>query len=401
MAGGLVDLVRMDVAKLVESMEQRHPDLFHDVTKAEWDAAVAELDTSIPDLVLTEPERLSVEVMRLAALPASRGGGDGHMVAFPPLGAETPLFALATYVFADGIYVTAGTPPHEDLVGARITAVAGRPIAEVMALLDPLIPRDNAWTPEMHLPSYLIQPEILVGLGILDDVGPAEFTFELPEGSERTEAITLVPSRTLEPYRIFTTFRLPIRAGEPWTAHIDDRFWWSELHDGTTLFAQLNEADSIPTDSQDAFLRAAAKDRVRRVVLDLRHNPGGTTSEIASVFRDSTIDRHGRLFVITSTNTFSAASELAARLDTTTDAIFVGEPTGGAPNFFSPGDWVTLRELPNPISVLVPGTFFESVPGDQRDSIEPDIRVPLTAGDYFDDRDAALAAILREDATRN
>ena len=248
----------------------------------------------------------------------------------------------------------------------------------------------------MHLPSYLIRPEILVGLGVFDDVGPAEFTFELPDGSEHTEEITLVPPRQLEPYRLFTTFRLPVRAGAPWTAQVDDRFWWSELHDGTTLFAQLNEADPVRADSEDTFLRAAAKDSVRRVVLDLRHNPGGTTSEIASVFGDPSIDRHGRLFVITSTNTFSAASELAARLDTTTDAIFVGEPTGGAPNFFSPGDWVTLRRLPSPISVMVPGVFFESVPGDERDSIVPDIRVPLMAADYFDGRDAALEAILRD-----
>ena len=73
---------------LVETMERRHPDLFHDMTRGEWDTAVAELDASIPNLVPDEPERLLVDVMRLAALPASRGGGDGHMVAFPPLGSR-------------------------------------------------------------------------------------------------------------------------------------------------------------------------------------------------------------------------------------------------------------------------------------------------------------------------
>ena len=59
---------------LVETMERRHPNLFHDMTRGEWDAAVAELDASIPNLAPDEPERLLVEVMRLAALPASRGG---------------------------------------------------------------------------------------------------------------------------------------------------------------------------------------------------------------------------------------------------------------------------------------------------------------------------------------
>jgi hypothetical protein len=317
------------------------------------------------------------------------------MVVFPPGSAHLDVLGLATYVFSDGVYVTAALPPHEELAGTRIVAVAGVPIDEVVELIDPILPRDNEWTPEMHLPSYLIRPEVLVGLGIAPKVGPTAITVEGSDGKARTVEIGLVPPSQLESFRVFTTFKLPQRAGADWTARANESFWWKTLHDGRTVFAQQNEVRSVP-ESVLADLRAAAADpRVERVVLDLRHNVGGDYSSLRTTFEDPSIDRPGRLFVITSTNTFSGASALVTELGLGTQMIVVGEPMGGAPNFFAFDTSIALDALPIPLVIPIPTRLEESDPGSQRLTIEPQIQVPLMAADYFDGRDSALEAILK------
>jgi hypothetical protein len=320
------------------------------------------------------------------------------MVVFPPGSAHVQVLGLATYVFSDGIYVTAALPPHQDLAGARIVAVSGVPIDEVRERIDPLLPRDNEWTPEMHLPSYLIRPEVLVGLEIAPEVGPTAITVETPDGQARTVEIGLVPPSEMEEFRVFTTFKLPQRAGADWTGRADEAFWWEALH-GKTIFVQQNVVEPVAGSTLDELRSAATDPRVERVVLDLRHNVGGDYSSLLTTFEDPSINRPGRLFVITSTNTFSAASDLVTKLDLGTQAIMVGEPIGGAPNSYAFDTNVTLDAMPIPLIIPIPTSLVQSDPGSERMTIEPQIPVPLEAADYFDGRDSALEAILRHAAS--
>lgn len=394
-----VEAAQADVRSFVKAIERGHPDLFGQMSEEEWRSAIDRLDALIPQVVHDAPERLMVEVMRLAMLPGLRDGRHGHMVVFTEDAADRPLLGLATYVFADGVYVTSALPPHEGLAGARIVAIAGVPIDEVRKLIDPLLPRDNEWTPEMHLPSYLIRPEVLVGLGITSKVGPTAMTVETQEGQQLTVEIELVPPGDMEQFRVFTTFRLPERAGAEWTNRADDPFWWETLHDGRTIFAQQNVVRSVPESVLVAVRAAASKPRVERVVLDLRHNVGGDYSSLSTTLEDASIDQPDRLFVITSTNTFSGASALVTELDLGTHAVVVGEPMGGAPNFYGFDYTITLDGLPIPLEIPIPTGAEESDPGSQRLTIEPQIRVPLEAADYFDGRDSALEAILQHTGT--
>lgn len=51
---------------------------------------------------------------------------------------------LLTYDFADGQYVIAAAPSHAQLLGARVVAVNGVPIQQVVERIAPIISRDNA-----------------------------------------------------------------------------------------------------------------------------------------------------------------------------------------------------------------------------------------------------------------
>ena len=91
---------------------------------------------------------------------------------------------------------------------------------------------------------------------------------------------------------------------------------------------------------------------VRRLVLDLRQNPGGdntTTGRCSSSVGDFAARHPGELRVLIDRVTFSAAANLATDIERRTDAVFVGEPMGGGLNFWDDVAFVRLDHLPVPM----------------------------------------------------
>ena len=133
-----------------------------------------------------------------------------------------------------------------------------------------------------------------------------------------------------------------------------------------------------------------------RVILDIRGNGGGNNylnqPLVHAIIRRPKLDRTGALFVIIDRGTFSAAVSLASDLERETHPVFVGEPTGGAPNSFGdpahvtlPGSGIVVR-----ISTL---PWNGSDPRDPRAFIAPDLPAMPSSADWIAHRDPALAAI--------
>jgi C-terminal processing protease CtpA/Prc len=141
----------------------------------------------------------------------------------------------------------------------------------------------------------------------------------------------------------------------------------------------------------------AGEPDVRRVVLDIRQNPGGDNHHNPALVRalgDEAIDSPGRLFVLTDRVTFSAASNLATDLEQQTSAIFAGEQMGGGLNFWNDVRWVGLPNYPVPMRVGVSTRYWQlASPDDPRLTIEPELAVPARAADYFAGRDAVLETV--------
>jgi C-terminal processing protease CtpA/Prc len=134
----------------------------------------------------------------------------------------------------------------------------------------------------------------------------------------------------------------------------------------------------------------------RRLILDLRGNGGGNSylnqPLVHALIRHPSLDRPRGLFVIVDRGTFSAAVSLSADLERETHAVFVGEPTGGAPN--SPGDPTSVRLPASGLVARVSTVFWQgSDPRDPRAFIAPDVPAMPTWADWLAYRDPALAAI--------
>jgi hypothetical protein len=163
-----------DVQLAAQHLRDDHPNLFHDLSPARFDAAVSELSAHAESL---NDDQLLVGLMRLGAIAGVR---DGHTGIFPLNPANRRLlhaYPIRMYTFADGTYVV-GQAGGSDLLRARVVAVDGRPLEEVIAAVSPLVPHDNDSTLMLRVTTYLNTPEVLHGLGLVPDLGPVTFTFE-------------------------------------------------------------------------------------------------------------------------------------------------------------------------------------------------------------------------------
>jgi hypothetical protein len=393
---GVAASLRDDLDAMLEARDTIHPDGWHGMARTAW---LAEADAAVSRAAGSSDDERLVELLRLAAMPAW-AGRDGHSGIFPFGGdSGTHLLPLRWWRFTDGLVITAARPPHEDLVGARVEAIEGRPIDEVLALVEPLVPRDNPSNLLAYSTIYLRVAELLAGLGVLDSVGPATFTVTDRDGMRRDVVIDPVPAETDDAWQPGAPHRLP-PTDAPWLRDQDAVLWWEYLAESRTLFVQFNAVRTPPSGVVNEIVERAKAEDVDRVVVDIRHNGGGdntTLHAFEQALRDPAIDQPGRLFVLIGRLTFSAAANFATDLETTTSAVFAGEAMGGSPNLY--GD---VRRVPLPasgLSLFMAARYWErSTPDDPRITIEPTIVAELSSADYFAGRDPVLAAILEASA---
>jgi hypothetical protein len=359
----------------------------HPQAPAGFGAAATDLRTKLPEL---DDDQAIVGFMRLAA---SLGPRNGHTGIFPlDPGNRRPFheFPLLPYEFADGVYVVREAG-GSDLVGARLEAVGGVPVDEVLARVRPLVPHDNDASVRAFRFMYLMNAEVLAGLGIAP-----RFTFVARDG--RTVDRSPAPISAAAYSRAFGGFRL-WPAG---VAHARDRSAptrLSTLAGGRVVYFVYNDTTQFVQDDAAALLRLAAEPRVRRVVVDLRNNPGGdnhTYPPVIDALHRLAVEQHKEVAVLAGRATFSAAANFLADLESSVRFLLVGEDTGGAPNLY--GD-VTPVDLPQTgLRVEVATTWWVKSRLGERDprlTFRPDIVVRPTAPAWFAGRDPALAAALR------
>ena len=387
-----------DLHTLISAREASHPDPWFGISRDEYVAAVELVVARIPEL---DDDQMLVEITRMAAMP-TWNGRDGHGGIFPWIETAKGLhaFPLRLYWFSDGLFVVDAMSAYEDLIGSRVDAIAGHPIDAVMAAAEPLLPRDN----DMNLlgisPRLIVVPEILRGLGLIDDAtAPADFTMTSPEG---TSGVAIEPV-TLGAFRSWSgdlrVLSPPPRPDGPlWLQNLDRACWWEVLPGTTTAYVGYNQVDANSVAVATQLSMALDESAFDRLIVDLRHNGGGdntTYHALLSVVQRAAEELPGGVDMIIGRITFSAAGNFSTEVERTTDAVFVGENMGASPNLY--GDTVTTILDHSGLSFRVAARYWEkSTADDQRITIEPDIEVLLSSADYFGDVDPVMDVVLAE-----
>lgn len=379
----------VDLDGFLAELDMTHPEPFHGISRPEFVAALEELKTGVAEM---SPATALVETMRLTALLSSQGR-DGYQFAIPHEGAEGPILPFKIYEFDDGVFITADHGGR-GLVGARLVGIGGHPMGDVLAAVEPLVPRDGPATVPSFRPFFTLRTHVLEGLGLIAP-GPVEITVER-EGA--AESLTVDPISHAE-FQAWGgqggfTF-LPESEAFIYRRPAETNFWMEDL-ESDLLYLRYSAVTQVGAGQATELLERAAL--AGKIVLDLRHNPGGdnhTYTLLLGALQNETVNQPGRLFVLTDRVTFSAASNLATEIEQTTDAVFVGEAMGGVLNFWNDVKFYPMPHLPVPMRIGVSTTYHQmSVPDDPRLTIDPDIAVPVLSVDYFSGRDPVLEAVL-------
>ncbi|HEU4520419.1 MAG TPA: tetratricopeptide repeat protein [Thermoanaerobaculia bacterium] len=393
---------REDLAYLRDRMPVLHRDLFHDLSRADYDRLFLQLMDAVPRL---GDHEIVVEISRIVAAVGPR---DGH-TNLNPLQPATGFHILPAifYVYSDGVHVRAVSKEHAALAGARVVAIGGTPVDDALQRVAAITPADNPFDRKSRSVNYLMVPEVLRALKIApgEPGAPVAFDFVLPDG--KPARVTLRPGKLSDEvewvragaetplYRRFAPVVPFGRASKP--------FWYEYMPETKLLYVNFNAVANAEDETVEAFFKRvfdfADANPVEKFVLDIRNNGGGNNYLNRPIFyglvkRADTLAGRGRFFTIIGRETYSAAQNLANLIDIHTAAIFVGEPTGGAPNHF--GDSIGI-ELPNSkLQVRVATLWWQDAdPRDARLWISPAIAAEMSSQDERSGRDPALEAILR------
>jgi tetratricopeptide (TPR) repeat protein len=389
-----------DLRLLGREVKRRAYAPFRHIAESEWDARLARLDAAVPEL---SDAQLLTGILRLL-----RPLGDGHALLVgpddnPALGRTLP---AEFYLFPEGPYVTMVDPRYRRALGGRVTALGGRPAAEIIDALDPIISRDNVYQVKATAAEYLRHPPLLHALGLIDEPDAVTLGLELLDGSV-AEDVRMEIDPAAPTWKVRSTpagwLRLAETLPGPVPRYLRNRdleYWFEYLPTERTVYVQLNSIADHPAESLAAFTERlfafVGRRDVDTFVLDLRWNGGGNTFLTQPLLHRligcGQVNRPGGLFVIIGRQTFSAAQNTATAIERHTHAIFVGEPTGSSPNFT--GELIPFQLPYSQLLVNVSDLYWQtSWPMDRRPYIAPELYAPPTFADYRAGRDPAMDAI--------
>ncbi|MEZ6024004.1 MAG: hypothetical protein R3C16_11460 [Hyphomonadaceae bacterium] len=395
---------------------------YSDAARAEAERRVAALDAAAGDV---SQAYFELELARIVAL-----ADNGHTAFFAgPRSRRYNRAELRLFPIGGDFYVLRARAENADLLGARLVAIDGRPIAEVRAVAQTLAGGTPAWR-DRFANYFLESPEQMHALGVTADPARAAYSFALADGRTVERQIQIDPPNSNraranadrwfypEPVEGVETAEegwrslLSVEAA-PWALQDPNtRFRWRRAPeiDGIVIeFRQNNNAQDYPiAQAIAAFEAAIAAEQPRNIVIDQRMNGGGDLNTTRTFMRAIPALVPGRIFVLTSPWTFSAAISSVGYLEQTAPerVTIVGEMVGDRLNFFSEGDVI---QLPNSDAAILNATErhdyqtgcrgYEDCHGSvirnpiAVETLAPDIEAPWTIEAYRAGRDPAMEAV--------
>jgi len=381
-----------DLDQLAASLPSKHKNLFYKMKSESFYKKIARLKSELSTLDNIE---ILVRICKIVA--AAR---DGHTsVLFP----AREFLPFKVYWFEEGIYILAATSGQADLVNCKVERINGMEIDQAVGLFKKVISHENELFFRSQLPDYLCAVDILYGLEIVDETNEVELELT---GIDGNPFRTVVPSVSSDEYHSILTEvdsdldRIPL-----YRRNGDQPYWSEMIDDYNTLYFNYNSCREMTAgglgDFTEAIMNQIKKNDVERLILDLRNNRGGNSTLldpfIDKIRKCEKINQAGRLYVVIGRDTFSSALLNAYALKNKTNAIFIGEPTGGKPNCYGEVQYFKLNN--SKVEIRYSTKYYKLIKSDTVLSLSPDVELLPTFRDYIENRDPCLEYVLQNAKT--
>ena len=394
-----------DLDAFLEVLHAEHDNPYFHTPRAEFEQAIADYRAALPGL--SRAERIT-GFARLVAMV-----GDGHtwmpMYRLPfdglPPGPGFSSLPIRFELFDDGLYVVGVSHSHADLLGARVTRFGDVPAEEAVARVMELLPQDATNFALEFVAEWLMQVELLEALGLATG---GQVTLSLERGGEsRTSDLTALDAGAMYNW-VFSMDDGPTGL-QDWQTAAEQQPFWMQAFDSNSRIVELDGATYLQiTEIRDGrdqtfaeMARAAVTQAEARnepaLIIDLRRCLGGdgTLNDglVNALAESDALNRDGRLMVLTSRTTHSAAVMLVSALEQRTAARFIGQATADRPNHYGE---TNIFVTPNSaLPIIHASEYYQtSTPDDQRRFRAPDIAISYTFADYAAGTDAVLETAL-------
>lgn len=162
----------------------------------------------------------------------------------------------------DGLIVLQG----KDIpAGSRLSAIAGRSLDALQTLASQAIPHENQFWVRSSFARNIVRTDQLSAFGLVDSDGSVRIDFQSPDGAARH--VKLTASTPLNGIRNWVGYEI-------YPADSTAVFWLERCDPNDEFFSTLS-----------AFVHEVRQQNLRKVVIDLRGNPGGDSSVAVAILR--------------------------------------------------------------------------------------------------------------------
>lgn len=391
------DLTRTEAwTKDISYLEKRINELLYTsnqaIPKAELSKEIQAIKSNIATLT---DEQVVVKIMKIFG---SLGSGHNLILPTSPNKGALKKLPVQFYQFNDGLFIVDAEVGLEKWIGYKIELIGNTPTAEAIRKTNDVNARDNDMQILWLAPYYAGLPDVLEGLGVIENAKQVSLT--LSDSKGKTEKVSLDP--------IDWNFAgLPVlpklkKENQPlFLSKTEDNYWSKALPEHNAMYVQFNlvqqKGDLSFMDFNLKLREDIKKNNSQNLILDLRFNSGGNGAIVPPLLKTliefESMHPEGKIFVLMGRGTFSAAQNLLTRITKFTNAILVGEPSGSGPNFIGEAGWFQLP-YSKLMGIVASQLHQSSSAEDHRKWIAPHIPAGLSSTDYFNGNDKALNSIM-------
>ncbi len=370
-----------DLDFLQIKLEERHANLFHTCSKEDFLHGINKLK-SLSDSI-SEKEL----IIRISELIAQVGDAHTFLDFRNQDGFNFQRIPLDVYPFEDGLFVTKAPKEYQEYIGSEIISINGITIDSIFERVKNIGYNENEFTKLISVSRFIVYPEVLKRFKFIENADSVTLEMNKSESSRvlkfkpvDKDSIKWISAHNKVPGDLPIAYR-----------NNDSIFWYSYEKENKLLYVQLNrctENNSHKFETlSDEIVKITSERAPRRLVLDLRRNIGGNSAlTYPLIYALSHYEKkvpEGQIFVITGRLTLSASIVLCAEIRKYCKPIFIGEPTGAAPNLYGENSyWLTLPN--SQLKISYSSEWFQPAGPFVKDNwVSPDIYLPVRSEAFF------------------